>query len=135
MTAHPTFGNTFRLVAALAAGVLLVATADVAFARSSGGSDHGDRDHDGDHHDHGDWGHDGDHHHHHHQVPVHGPGSSHNPVVYHAPHPAGLMGQEAVKGLKPDKVKVIPCRGGGTGGGGGGHGGGGGGIYGPPKCS
>jgi hypothetical protein len=125
MTAHSTFGNRFRLVAVLGAGVLLVATADVAFARIGGGVDHGDRGHDGEHYDHSDWGHDGEHHHH--QVPVHGPGSSHNPVVYHPPHPAGLVGQVAVKGLKPTKVKVNRCA---TGGGGGGSvRGGSGGVY------
>ena len=106
MTAHSTFGNTFRLVAVLAAGVLLVATADVAFARSSGGGEHGDRGHDGDHYDHGDWGHAGEHHHH--KVPVHGPGSSHNPIVYHPPHPPAA-GQVAVKGLKPVRVKTKQC--------------------------
>jgi len=104
MTTHSTFGNTLRLVAVLAADVLLVTTADVAFARNSGGGEHGEWSHDGDHHEHGDWGHAGDHHHHHHPVPVHGPGSSHNPIVYHPPHPPAA-GQVAVKGLKPVKVK------------------------------
>lgn len=82
------------LAAAFAAGTLFLAPAAGALAHGhnggwngSGGSNHGDDFHQtisGNHH-----------HHHHHGSgpfgtgPVHGPGSSHNPIVYHPKHGPG----------------------------------------------
>jgi hypothetical protein len=80
---------TKSLLAALtlAGSLALSAVAGEALARDSDHDRGGDRQHSGDS------SHDGDHHDGDHQhkptVPVHGPGSSHNPIVYHPVHGPG----------------------------------------------
>src|SRR5437763_17194449 len=80
MTRGSALTKSLVVAATLAGSLALSAVAGAALAR--------DGDHDRDHHHSGGSNHDGDHQHKP-TGPVHGPGSSHNPIVYHPVHGPG----------------------------------------------
>ena len=95
MTAWRPFLKSRSLVVAISAGLFLLATGNIALAR---------------------------HHHHHHHKPVHGTGTSHDPIVRHPVHGTGSSHNPIVRvpvhGTGSSHNPIVNCpsgRGGGTG--------------------